>query len=47
MEKVNCPYCGFPGHATSSQDGQYWKYVCENPNCNKTFVVDSKTGKVV
>lgn len=45
MQKVSCPYCGYPSRAMSSQDGQYWKYVCER--CGKIFVVDAKTGKVV
>lgn len=47
MEKVPCPCCGVSGHAVCSQDGQYWKYVCENPNCKLVYVVDTKTGKPV
>lgn len=45
MKRIQCPYCGFMGHAVSSNDGRYWKYICER--CRKIFVVDSKTEQVV
>lgn len=37
MEKKTCPYCGFAGHALSSEDGVIWKYICER--CKKIFIV--------
>ena len=45
MEKCNCPYCNFPGHAVAQKEGSYWSYVCER--CHKIFVVDTKTGRPV
>lgn len=52
MPKVNCPFCGFSGHAVCPAEDhysgiRYWKYVCEQPLCKRFFVVDTKTGKSI
>lgn len=37
MDNKTCPLCGYTARALCSQDGMYWKYICER--CKHTFIV--------
>ena len=47
MATVVCPRCGRVCFGGASQDGRYFKYICNNLSCKYVFVIDSKTGKVI
>jgi len=47
MATVICLSCGRICYGGASQDGRYFKYICNNQDCRHVFVIDTKTGKVV